>query len=100
MIDHWDRLSNKECSIVRELAANNWDNITVEVIPFRLPTISNSWNNVLVTRKLNHFGLIDVHYEISGKKYKTTIKATQCGYKYRNQKIKPWESQDELRNLR
>lgn len=91
MIDHWDRLSNKECSIVRELAANNWDNITVEVMPFKLPIINTTWNKGLVARNSSHFGLMEIHYEIGGKKYKTYFKATQCGYKYRNQKIKPWE---------
>lgn len=92
MIDHWERLSNKECSIVRELAANNWDNITVEVLPFKLPIVNTTWNKGLVARNPRHFGLIEIHYEICGKKFKYTFKATECGYKYRNQKIKPWES--------
>lgn len=93
MIDHWERLSNKECSIVRELAANNWDNITVEVLPFKLPIVNTTWNKGLVVRKLNNFGSIVIRYEVQGRQLHQTIKATQCGYKYRNQKIKPWESQ-------
>lgn len=96
MIDHWDRLSNKECSIVRELAANDWDNITVEVPDFKQPTLANNWNrsSSLAVRLSKIYGTIIIRYEISGKKFKHTIKATQCGYKYRNQKIKPWGSGD------
>lgn len=91
MIDHWDRLSNKECSIVRELAANNWDNITVEVMPFKLPIKNTTWNKGLVARKPDDYGSIVIHYSVEGKNFRYTFKATQCGYKYRNQKIKPWE---------
>lgn len=80
--DDWEKLSNKEQEKVREMTANNWEDIKVRAFNFD-PRTKNYRNSKT--------GVIVVRFKVDGEERETIMTALTCGYRYRNQKNKPWE---------